>query len=434
MASVDSIPARAALATDPIRDLVLVRIEPTVAVKMTAQELNSRIDKLVGAIADEQHILLNLAEQRDLTAEIVNEMIGLGPLEPLLKDDTVGDILVNGPYKVFVERKGKLELTTVRFRHDAHVMHVAQRIASAIGRRIDESSPMLDARLLDGSRVNIIIPPLSIRGPCISIRKFSRNVVDFSSFVDLGSSSPALNRALEIAARCRLNIIISGGTGSGKTTLLNALSSMIDPSERIITIEDTAELQLQQPHVVTLEMRPQNIEGHGEISQRDLVRNTLRMRPDRIIVGEVRGGEAFDMMQAMNTGHSGSMSTIHANSTRDALARIENMILMADTNLPMAAIRGQMTSAIDLVIQIERMRDGVRRIVDVAEIGGIEGDVITLGSLFNYRYEGENRDGSLKGRFEPHMMRPRFYARLEYYGMGEAFLKVLAGDQPARVA
>lgn len=425
-------PARAALATDPIRDLVLLRIEPTVAVKMTPQELMARIDKLVGAIADEQRILLNLSEQRELTTDIVNEMIGLGPLEPLLKDETVSDILVNGPDKVFVERKGKLELTGVRFRHDAHVMHVAQRIASAVGRRIDESSPMLDARLLDGSRVNIIIPPLSIRGPCISIRKFSRNVVDFSQFTQLGSSSPNLSRALEIAARCRLNIIISGGTGSGKTTLLNALSRMIDPGERIITIEDTAELQLQQPHVVTLEMRPSNIEGHGEITQRDLVRNSLRMRPDRIIVGEVRGVEAFDMMQAMNTGHSGSMSTIHANSARDALARIENMILMADTNLPMPAIRGQMASAIDLVIQIERMRDGVRRIVEVNEVGGMEGDIITLGSLFNYRYEGENPDGSLKGTFESHMMRPRFYPRLEYFGMGEAFMKTLAGGQPAR--
>ncbi|HEY6833815.1 MAG TPA: CpaF family protein, partial [Pseudolabrys sp.] len=345
-------------AADVIRDEVLTRIEPAVAVHLTKSELGVRVDALVATIANEQRLLLNQAEQHALAVIIVDEMVGLGPLEPLLRDPTVNDILVNGPLMTFVERRGKLELTQLRFRNNAHVLHVAQRIASSIGRRIDESSPMLDARLADGSRVNVIISPLSLRGPCISIRKFSKSMMDLTKFTEIGSVSAPLAHALEIAARCRLNILISGGTGSGKTTLLNALSRMIDQGERIITIEDAAELQLQQPHVIQLETRPSNIEGRGEVAQRDLVRNALRMRPDRIIMGEVRGSEAFDMMQAMNTGHNGSMSTIHANSARDALARLENMILMANVNLPMSAIRGQITSAIDLVIQTERMRDG----------------------------------------------------------------------------
>jgi pilus assembly protein CpaF len=426
--------ASPASAADQIRDLVLMRIEPAVAVRMSPQDLTSRIDQLVAAIADERRLLLNKTEQRSLTADIVNDMIGLGPLEPLLKDDTVNDVLVNGPNRIYVERRGKLELTPLKFRHDAHVMHVAQRIASSIGRRVDESSPMLDARLADGSRVNIIIPPLSLKGPCISIRKFAKEMMDFNRFTTLGSVSPELGRALEIAARCRLNIIISGGTGSGKTTLLNALSRMIDPGERIVTIEDAAELQLQQPHVLPLETRPSNIEGHGEIAQRDLVRNSLRMRPDRIIVGEVRGPEAFDMMQAMNTGHNGSMSTVHANSSRDALARIENMILMANTSLPSNAIRAQMASALDLIIQTERMRDGVRRVTEVYEVTGMEGDIISLGSLFTYRYVGENPDGSLKGAFESHPVRPRFYRRLDYFGLADAFMKALGAEKESRRA
>ena len=418
-------------ALDSIRDLVLLRIEPTAAVRMAPQDLTTRIDQLIAAIANERRTLLNINEQRNLTTDIVNDMIGLGPLEVLLQDKTVNDILVNGPGKVYVERGGKLELSKVKFRHDAHVMHIAQRIASAVGRRVDESSPMLDARLADGSRVNIIIPPLSLCGPCISIRKFSQSVVDFSKFTELGTLSPSLSRALEIAARCRLNIIISGGTGSGKTTLLNALSRLIDPAERIITIEDAAELRLQQPHVVSLEKRPPNIEGHGEVTQGDLMRNALRMRPDRIIIGEVRGTEAFDMMQAMNTGHNGSMSTIHANTARDALARIENMIMMANANLPVQAIRTQMASALDLLVQIERMRDGKRRITQVEEVVGMEGDVITLASLFTYRYTGENPDGTLKGVFEGRAVRPRFMNRLEYFGLGEAFMKALSGDTEA---
>ena len=413
-------------ARDLIRDQVLMRIEPGVAVRMTQEELIGRTDQLVAEIANERRVLLNQHEQRLLAHEIVDDMVALGPLEPLLNDEGISDILVNGPDKIFVERHGKLELTKLRFRNDAHVLHVAQRIASSVGRRVDESSPMLDARLADGIRVNVIIPPLSLKGPCISIRKFSRTAIDFARFIELGSVSSQLARALEIAARCRLNLIISGGTGSGKTTLLNALSRMIEQNERIITIEDAAELQLQQPHVLQLETRPPNVEGKGQISQRDLVRNALRMRPDRIIVGEVRGSEAFDMMQAMNTGHNGSMSTIHANAARDALARIENMVLMANLNLPIRAIRGQITSAIDLIIHTERMRDGVRRVTEVVEVAGIEGEMISLGSLFTYRFTGENQDGTLKGVFEPSGLRPRFLSRLEYYGLAGAFLEALS--------
>ena len=410
---------------DLIRDQVLLRIEPAVAVRLSKIELSTRVSDLVSEIATEHKLLINRQEQQMLSIEIVDDMVGLGPLEPLLRDRTVSDILVTGAQMVYVERKGKLQLTPIRFRHNAHVLHVAQRIASSIGRRVDESSPMLDARLMDGSRVNVILPPLSLKGPSISIRKFFGSSLNFEKFAQLGSMTPEMGRVLEIAARCRLNIIISGGTGSGKTTLLNALSSRIEPTERIITIEDAAELQLQQPHVVQLETRPPNIEGQGQVSQRDLVKNALRMRPDRIIVGEVRGSEAFDMMQAMNTGHDGSMSTVHANTARDALARIENMMLMASVNLPMAAIRAQMTSAIDLIVQTARMRDGVRRVTEIVEVVGMEGDVFSLETLFSYRFIGQNADGTLRGTFESSRVRPRFLARLDYFGLADAFLAAL---------
>jgi pilus assembly protein CpaF len=418
-------------AIDVIRDEVLLRIEPSLAVKMTQAALMARVYLMIAEIASEKKQLINQFEQHRLAAEIVDDMIGLGPIEPLLRDDSIADVLVNGPRKIYVERRGKLQLTQLHFRSDAHVLHVAQRIASSIGRRVDESSPMLDARLVDGSRVNVIIPPLSLRGPCISIRKFSKSVMEFSKFVQLGTVSPALSRALEIAAHCRLNIIISGGTGSGKTTLLNALSSMIDVNERIITIEDAAELQLQQPHVLQLETRPANIEGEGQVAQRDLVKNALRMRPDRIIVGEVRGEEAFDMMQAMNTGHNGSMSTVHANSARDALGRIENMVLMANVSLPIRAIRGQMVSALDLIVQTERMRDGVRRVTEVVEVLGLGEDTITLNTLFSYRFVGEGADGSLEGVFDAFAISPRFLPRLSYYGLADAFLKTLGVAEQA---
>ena len=413
-------------ATEIIRDQVLLRIEPVAAVRMNKMELTSVVNIMVALIGSERKLLLNQGEQDKLAVSIVDEMVGLGPIEPLLQDQSVSDILINGAYQIYAERKGKLELTNLRFRHNAHALHVAQRIASSVGRSVDEASPMLDARLPDGSRVNVIIPPLSLGGPTISIRKFSRHMLGFSTFVDAGSLSAPMARALEIAARCRLNIIVSGGTGSGKTTMLNALSSMIDAGERIISIEDAAELQLQQEHVVRLETRPPNIEGVGHIDQRALVRNALRMRPDRIIMGECRGEEAFDMMQAMNTGHAGSMSTIHANSARDSLARIENMILMASANLPTRAIRGQISSAVDMIVHTERMRDGVRRVSEIAEVGGMEEDVITLGSLFRYKYAGENADGTLNGMFEATPSRPRFLTRMAYYGMADAFRETLA--------
>ncbi len=408
-----------------IRDQVLLRIDPIVAVRMSKPELMMFVNALVGEIANERLLLLNKAEQDAFAKNVVDEMVGLGPIEPLIHDDTVSDILVNGPDMIYVERRGKLELTPFKFRHNDHVLHVAQRIASSVGRAIDESTPMLDARLPDGSRVNVVIPPLALKGPCLSIRKFSRTVLDFQAFVKVGSLSPQLAAALEIAARCRLNIIVAGGTGSGKTTLLNALSRMIDHTERIVTIEDAAELKLQQDHVISLETRPPNIEGRGQVDQRALVRNALRMRPDRIVIGEVRGEEAFDMLQAMNTGHDGSMSTVHANSARDALARIENMVLMGNGNMPAKTIRNQIASAVDLVVHTERMRDGVRRVTELVEVVGFVEDTFTLNSLFKFEYEGENEDGTLRGHYGVTPIRPGFLPRLEYFGLGNAFLEAL---------
>ena len=419
------ITASALKTADLIRDQVLLRIEPVAAVRMNKQELTSFVNSLVTEIANERKLLLNQTEQDALTRDIVDEMVGLGPIEPLLHDPTVADILVNGPHMIYVERRGKLELTGLRFRHDAHVLHVAQRIASYIGRSVDESNPMLDARLADGSRVNVVIPPLSLKGPSISIRKFSQKILSLKHLATVGSMSPGLATALEIFARCRLNIIVSGGTGSGKTTLLNALSGMIDPGERIVTIEDAAELQLQQSHVVQLETRPANLEGRGKIDQGGLLRNALRMRPDRIIVGEVRGGEAFDMMQAMNTGHDGSMSTVHSNSARDALARLENMVLMGNPNIPVRSIRGQIASAVDVVIHTERMRDGARRVTEVAEVVGMEGEIIVLGPLFNFEYKGERPGGGIDGEFKATPVCPRFISRIRYFGMEDQLLDAI---------
>ena len=329
---------------------------------MAPERLIVEVERVLAEIATDRRIQLNGREQRQLARELVDDMLGLGPLEPLLADDSITDIMVNGPNRVFIERGGKMVLSGVTFRDATHVANVSQRIASSIGRRIDESSPMVDARLKDGSRVNIVFQPLALDGPYLSIRKFSRRKIDFQKLIEYGSLTLAVARVLEIAGRARLNVIISGGTGSGKTTLMNAMSRMIHESERVLTVEDAAELQLQQPHVVRLETRPASLEGRGEISQRDLVRNALRMRPDRIIIGEVRGAEAFDMLQAMNTGHDGSMSTVHANTTRDALTRIENMVQMGNMGLPSRAIRTQIVGAIDLIVQVARQRDGTRRI------------------------------------------------------------------------
>ena len=404
-----------------LRAQCLARLDPSTVAAMSPDRLSLEVEKLLAEIATEKRLQLNGREQRELAAELVNDMLGLGPLEPLLEDETTTDIMVNGPDKVFVERGGKLVLSGARFRDTAHLSNICQRIASAVGRRIDESSPMVDARLKDGSRVNVVFPPLALDGPYLSIRKFSRRRIDFAKLIEYGSLSPALARILEIAGRARLNVIISGGTGSGKTTLLNAISRLIDEGERIVTVEDAAELQLQQPHVVRLETRPLSLEGRGEVGQRELVRNALRMRPDRIIVGEVRGAEAFDMLQAMNTGHDGSMSTIHANTSRDALTRIENMVQMGNMGLPSRSIRMQIVGAVDLIVQIERHRDGTRRITQVTDVCGLEGDAVILNDVFQFDIEGEALDGRVVGRYRTSRARPSFHPRLVYFGLDRAW-------------
>jgi len=413
------------LAIPKIYPLVMERIDPEVASKLQRPELARQLQSVVGEILIEQKIQLNQLEQRDLVTVLLDDMLGLGPIEPLLADDTISDILVNGPKQVYIERKGKLELTGVTFRDNGHVMAIATRIVTAIGRRIDESTPLVDARLADGSRVNIIAPPLAIDGASISIRKFSKKTITLDSMSKTGSISPEMAVVLKIASRARLNIVISGGTGSGKTTTLNALSQMIDEGERICTIEDAAELQLQQPHVVRLETRPPNLEGKGEITMRDLVKNTLRMRPDRIILGEIRGAEAMDVLQAMNTGHDGSLCTIHANRPREALTRLENMVGMSGVNLPAKAVRQQIAAAVHMIVQVSRMRDGGRRIVAVTEVVGMEGEIITTQDLFTYQFEGEGADGKLKGKFVSSGLRPHFTPRAEYYGLDKALLEAI---------
>jgi pilus assembly protein CpaF len=415
-------PPPAAGALGDLRSEVMARIDPAAAAAMDRPTLRRQAEALIAEVADSRRFHVNGREQAALADELVDDMLGLGPLEPLLADERITDIMVNGPERTYAEVAGRLTQVPVRFRDAQHVLNVAQRIASAVGRRVDESSPMVDARLADGSRVNIIVPPLALDGTCISIRKFARTRIGFDALVRLGSLSEPLARALEIFARCRLNILISGGTGSGKTTLLNALSRLIDPGERIVTIEDAAELQLQQPHVVRLETRPPNLEGTGQISQRDLVRNALRMRPDRIIIGEVRGPEAFDMLQAMNTGHDGSMSTVHANNTRDALSRVENMVLMGSIGLPARAIRQQIAGAVHVLVQVQRMRDGRRRVTQVSEIVGMEGDVVTTQDLFDFEFKGEDRDGTIVGDYRCSGIRPRFFDRLVHFGLGDAYL------------
>ena len=421
-------PAQTGIAA--LRVACLAKLDPATIAGLSAERLHGEVERLLAEIADEERIQLNGREQRQLASELVDDIVGLGPLEPLLDDDGVTDIMVNGPDRVFVERRGKLVLSNVRFRDTLHVGNIAQRIAAAVGRRVDESSPMVDARLPDGSRVNIIFPPLALNGACISIRKFSRRRITFDTLVNNGSASNQMSRALQIASAARLNVIISGGTGAGKTTLMNAMSEMIDNSERIITIEDAAELQLQQTHVVRLETRPTNLEGRGEVTQRDLVKNALRMRPDRLIIGEVRGPEAFDMLQAMNTGHDGSMSTIHANNTRDAITRIENMVQMGYPNLPLRAVRTQIVSAVDLIVQLERMRDGVRRITQVTEVIGLEGDIVTMNDLFSYEFDGENADGTLRGKYKASRVRPHFAQRLQYFNLDRAWTAAMEEVQP----
>ena len=408
-----------------LRAACMTRLDANAVAFMAPERLTLDVERLISEIATERRIQINRREQRALATELVHDILGLGPLEPLLEDDTINDIMVNGPDKTFIERQGKVLLSGVRFRDQAHLASICQRIASSIGRRIDESSPMVDARLKDGSRVNIVFPPLALDGPYLSIRKFGRKAIDFAKLIEWKAMSAPVARILEIAGKGRLNIVISGGTGSGKTTLMNALSRMIDEGERVVTVEDAAELQFQQPHVVRLETRPTSLEGRGEVTQRDLVRNALRMRPDRIIIGEVRGAEAFDMLQAMNTGHDGSMSTIHANTTRDALTRIENMVQMGNMGLPSRAIRTQITGSIDLIIQVERHRDGGRRVTQVTEVCGMEGDVITLNDIFQFEVKGEGADGRLFGIYKVSRMPPTFIARLAYFGLDKPWRAAL---------
>ena len=377
------------------------------------KECSSKVDEM---LAQEKYPLTG-PEKQLLLMEVMDEIFGLGPIEILLKDPLVSDILINGPKQVYIERQGRLEKTRVTFKDDAHLMRVIQRIATNVGRRVDESTPMLDARLDDGSRVNAIIPPLALDGPSVSIRRFGTNPIDVKKLLDLESITPDMVFFLEACVQCKINILISGGTGTGKTTLLNALSKWIPAGERVVTIEDAAELQLQREHVVRLETRPPNIEGKGRIAQRDLVRNSLRMRPDRIVVGEVRGDEALDMLQAMNTGHEGSMTTIHANTPRDALRRLENMVSMAGMSIPVKAIREQISSALDVLVQIGRLVGGRRKIVNISEITGMEGDTVCLNDIFRFQQQGVDAEGNAFGRFECCGVRPLLVEKLNASGV-----------------
>ena len=377
----------------------------------------SQIREITGRLLLEESAPLSLAQRQFVIRRIEDEVMGHGPLEPLLADPTVSDILVNGSQKVYIERRGKLELTEVRFNDDAHLMNIIDRIVSAVGRRVDESSPMVDARLKDGSRVNVIIPPLALDGPMMSIRRFAVELLKVEDLMRLGTINESLSRVLHAIVLGRLNVVISGGTGAGKTTLLNILSGFVPVTERVVTIEDSAELQLQQPHVVRLETRPPNIEGKGEVAQRDLVRNALRMRPERIIVGEVRGAEALDMLQAMNTGHDGSLTTVHANSPRDALSRIETMVSMTGMTFPMKALRAQMASAINVVVQVARDEDGRRRVISLQEINGMEGDVVTMSEIFTFERSGVDKEGNVLGELKPTGVVPGFQKRLSRRGI-----------------
>jgi len=410
-----------------IQTLLMEHIDPAAAAELPRPELAEQVGEVVGELLVQEKINLNLKEQRNLVTLLLDDMLGLGPLEPLLADETISDIMVNGPNQVYVEQHGKLTLTDITFRDRQHLMNIAQRIVTAVGRRVDETSPICDARLADGSRVNVIAPPLAIDGASISIRKFTKDKITLDKMLDFDSISAPLAKLLKIAGACRLNILISGGTGSGKTTMLNALSRMVDKGERVVTIEDAAELQLQQPHVVRLETRPPNLEGKGEIDMRDLVKNALRMRPDRIILGEIRGGEAIDMLQAMNTGHDGSMGTVHANRPREALTRLENMVNMAGLHLPAKAIREQIASSLDMIVQVQRMRDGSRRTTHVTEVVGMEGDVITTQDLFKFEFAGEDESGRLIGKFVSTGVRPHFLTSAEYFGLDRALMEAMNG-------
>jgi len=395
--------------------------------KLDQAALRETMSDAVSDIIRLRNLTISAAEQQLIIIDICNDVLGLGPLESLLARDDIADIMVNGPDKVYIEANGRIELTDVKFRDSQQLMNICQRIVSAVGRRVDESSPICDARLADGSRVNVIVPPLSIDGPALTIRKFKRDRLTLDKLVQYNSITPAGAKLLQIIGHCRINTIVSGGTGSGKTTLLNCLTNYIDRGERIVTCEDAAELQLQQPHVVRLETRPPNLEGVGQVTMRDLVRNCLRMRPERIVVGEVRGAEAFDLLQAMNTGHDGSMGTIHANNPRECISRMENMIAMGGYNLPAKTVREHIAGAVHVVVQAARLRDGSRKITHITEVVGMEGEVVTLQDLLVYEITGEDASGKIIGKHRFTGLRPTFWDRAKYFGKGQE-LAELAGE------
>ena len=417
---------------EKIYSVLMEQIDIATSSRMPREELKRQIIELIGEIVIEKRVMVSSTEQQVLATQIVDDMLGFGPLEELLRDDAITDIMVNGPHQIYVEKNGKLQVSEIKFRDDDHVLSVATRIVTGVGRRVDESSPICDARLPDGSRVNVIGPPCAIGGTSISIRKFSEKKITLDTMAEqFKSMSPAMCKTLKVLGAIRMNSLISGGTGSGKTTMLNAMSRMIDHGERTVTIEDAAELQLQQPHVVPLETRPANLEGTGEITMRDLVKNSLRMRPDRIILGEVRGGEAFDLLQAMNTGHDGSMGTLHANNPREALTRLENMINMAGVNLPSKAIRTQIAGAVNLIVQVQRMRDGGRRTTHITEVVGMEGEVIVTQDLFHFEFTGEDENGKLTGAFKSSKIRPHCLQQAAYFGLDQALMEaIMEEDHP----
>jgi len=402
---------------------LLERVDPEAAATLSKDELAEEFRPIISEVLTELKINLNRREQFALEKVLVDELLGLGPLEELLADPAISDIMVNGPDQCFVERKGKLELAQIQFRDEEHLFQIAQRIVNKVGRRVDQTTPLADARLQDGSRVNVIIPPLSLRGTAISIRKFSEKPITLDMMTGFGSMSEKMATLLKIAGASRMNVVISGGTGSGKTTMLNALSKMIDPGERVITIEDAAELRLQQPHWLPLETRPANLEGQGAISIRDLVINALRMRPDRIILGEIRGQECFDLLAAMNTGHDGSMATLHSNSPRECLARMENMVMMSDIKIPKEAISRQIADSVDLIVQVKRLRDGSRRTTNITEVIGMEGDVIVTQELFKFEYVDESADGKIIGEYRSMGLRPYTLEKAKQFGFDQPYLE-----------
>jgi pilus assembly protein CpaF len=402
---------------------LLERIDPEAAATLNKDELAEEFRPIIGEVLAELKLTLNRREQFALEKVLVDELLGLGPLEELLNDPLITDIMVNGPDQTYIEKKGKLTIAPIQFRDEAHLFQIAQRICNSVGRRVDQTSPLADARLADGSRVNVIVPPLSLRGTAISIRKFSAKPITLDMMAKGGSMSEKMATALKIAGACRFNIVISGGTGSGKTTMLNALSKMIDPGERVLTIEDAAELRLQQPHWLPLETRPANLEGQGAITIRDLVVNALRMRPDRIILGEIRGSECFDLLAAMNTGHDGSMCTLHSNSPREALGRMENMVMMSDIKVPKEAISRQIADSVDLIIQVKRLRDGSRRITNITEVIGMEGPVIVTQELFKFEYLSEDADGKIVGEYRAMGLRPYTLDKARQYGFDQPLLE-----------